>query len=48
MIFRLKQASKNLPTSTYITNLKAYLNKLSYHMNMGPEDFKEALKKMAF
>ena len=47
-IFRLKQASKNLPTHTYSTNLKAYLNKLSFHMNMGPEDFKEALEKMAF
>ena len=46
-IFRLKKEYKNLPTTTYATNLKAYLNKLSFHMNMGPEDFEEALCKMS-
>ena len=45
-IFRLKKDFKNLATESYATNLKAYLNKLSFHMNMGPEDFEEALNKM--
>ena len=45
-IFRLKKSSKNLPTATYASNLKAYLNKLSFHVNMGQEDFKDALDQM--
>ena len=46
-IFRLKKAFKNLPTETYASNLKAYLSKLSFHVNMKPEDFQEALNKMS-
>jgi hypothetical protein len=46
-IFRLKKASKNLPTATYATNLKAYLNKLSFHVNLEPQDFQDALDKMS-
>ena len=46
-IFRRKRASKNLATATYATNLKAYLNKLSFHVNMEPQDFQDALNKMS-
>ena len=45
-IFRLKRASRNLTTATYATNLKAYLSKLSFHVNMGPQDFQAALDKL--
>ena len=45
-VFRLKKASKNLSTKEYAVNLKAYLNKLSFHVNMGPGDFEEALMKI--
>ena len=47
-IFRLKKASKNLSTDTYSTNLKAYLNKLAFHVNMNPDDFDDALNKLSF
>ena len=47
-IFRLRKNSiNNLPTTTYATNLKAYLNKLSFHMNLCPGDFEDALDKMS-
>ena len=46
-IFRLKKASKNLPTAAYANNLKAFLNKLSFHVNMTPDDFSVALDKLS-
>ena len=46
-IFCLKKASRILPTIKNATNLKAYLNKLSFHVNMGPEDFTIALNKLS-
>ena len=46
-IFRLKKESKNLATATYASNLKAYLSKLSFHVNMCPQDFKDALDKLS-
>ena len=46
-IFRLKKESKNLATATYASNLTAYLSKLSFHVNMCPQDFKDALDKLS-
>ena len=46
-IFRLKKNYKNLENSIYATNLSVYLNKLTCHVNMSLEDFRNALKELS-
>ena len=46
-IFRLKKNYKNMESSIYAANLKAYLNKLVCHVNMDIGDFMEAVKKIS-
>ena len=46
-IFRLKKANKNLETSSYASNLCAYLEKVTCKVNLEPEDFGLALEKLS-
>ena len=45
-VFRLKKKGKNLDTETYATNLKAYLRRLTCHVNMEHADFQRALEEL--
>ena len=42
-VFRLKKKGKNLSSAEYATNLTTYLGKVTCNVNMGFEDFQEAL-----
>ena len=42
-IFRLKKEYKNLSNATYAENLKAFLKKVTCHIDMTHDDFKDAL-----
>ena len=46
-IFKLKKNYKNLETSAYAANLKAYLDKLVCHVNMDMSDFDLAVQKLS-
>ena len=46
-VFRLKKKWKNLETSTYSSNMVAYLSKIMCHVNLDFSDFKEALEKLS-
>ena len=43
----MKKNYKNLDSSVYAANLKAYLDKLVCHVNMDKADFVDAVKKVA-
>ena len=45
-VFRLKKQGKNLTTDTYVSNLKAYLSRITCHVNLDTSDFKDALEKL--
>ena len=45
-IFRLKKGGKNLDSQVYASNLCAYLDKVSYKVNLLPEDFNQVLEKL--
>ena len=46
-IFKLKKNYRNLESSMYAANLKAYLDKLVCHVNMDMTDFTEAVTKLS-
>jgi hypothetical protein len=46
-IFRLKKNYKNLSNETYADNLKAFLKRVTCHINMTNKDFQEALNTLA-
>ena len=46
-VFRLKKQGKNLSTDTYVSNLKAYLSRITCHVNLDIHDFKDALDKLS-
>ena len=46
-IFRLKKNYKNLESSVYAENLKAYLLKLTCHVNMDMKDFSDAVQSLS-
>ena len=45
-VFRLKKKGKNLSSAEYATNLNTYLGKVTCNVNMGFEDFQEALRSI--
>ena len=45
-LFRLKKSHKNLSNEKYAKNLTAYVKRISSHIAMDMEDFKEALIKL--
>ena len=45
-VFRLKKDYKNLSNDMYAENLKAFLKKVTCHIDMTNEDFKDALKSL--
>ena len=45
-LFRLKKNHKNLPNETYAQNLKTYLKRISCHIQVDMNDFREALNKL--
>lgn len=46
-VFRLKKGGKNLSTTTYSSNLVAYLRRITCYVNLDDGDFRDALLKLS-